>query len=112
MVARSHSQVTKQYSCYMDMYKILSVSVFGISLSKYVQMTIAALQCNHSLVLLANVTSTLGQLALQLCLWGAADAILPQDGSVVHECEPQLGLQVKVLPVAGTHRRMEHIGYV
>lgn len=49
------------------------------------------------------------ELTLQLCLWGAADAILPQNCCIVHESEAQLGLKVKVLPAASSHGGVEHI---
>lgn len=61
------------------------------------------LPLSHSLTLL---------LTLQLCLRWAADPVLPQDGRVVGEGEAQLGLQVKVLPAADAHRRVEHVGDV
>lgn len=54
----------------------------------------------------------LQKLTLQLGLRRAADAILPEDGRVVHEREAQLWLQVKVLPAAGSHGGVEHIRYV
>lgn len=40
---------------------------------------------------------------LELGLRGAADAVLPEDRSVVDKGQPQLGLQVKVLPAACSH---------
>lgn len=49
---------------------------------------------------------------LQLGLRWAADTVLPQNSRVVHECEPQLRLQVKVLPAAHSHRGVEHVGHV
>ncbi len=52
------------------------------------------------------------ELTLQLGLRGAADAILPENGRVVHESEAQLWLQVKVLPAAGSHGGVEHIRHV
>ena len=51
-------------------------------------------------------------LTLELCLRWAADAVLPQDGRVVDEGEPQLGLQVEVLPAPGAHGRVEDVGHV
>lgn len=50
-----------------------------------------------------NVILTLEH-TLELSLWGAADAILPQDRGVVDKGQPQLRLQVKVLPPARSHR--------
>lgn len=50
-----------------------------------------------------NVILTLEH-TLELSLWGAADAVLPEDCSVVDKRQPQLRLQVKVLPAARSHR--------
>lgn len=52
------------------------------------------------------------ELTLQFGLRGAADAVLPENGSVVHESEPQLWLQVEVLPATGSHGRVEHVRHV
>lgn len=49
---------------------------------------------------------------LELCLRWAPDAVLPQDGSVIHKSQPELRLQVKVLPTSYAHRRVENIGDV
>lgn len=49
---------------------------------------------------------------LELGLRRAADAVPPQDGGVVHKSQPQLGLEVKMLPAAGPHGRVEHVGHV
>ena len=51
-------------------------------------------------------------LTLQLSLRWTADAILPQDGRVVHKGELQLRLQVKVLPAPHGHGRVEDVGHV
>lgn len=52
------------------------------------------------------------ELTLQLSLWGAADAVLPQNCCIVHESEAQLGLKVKVLPAASSHGGVEYIWYI
>lgn len=52
------------------------------------------------------------ELTLQLSLWGAADAILPQNCCIVHKREAQLCLQVKVLPAASSHGGVENIRHV
>lgn len=49
---------------------------------------------------------------LELSLRGAADAVLPEDRSVVDKGQPQLGLEVKVLPAACSHRWVEHVGNI
>ncbi|KAG7258339.1 hypothetical protein CRUP_003300, partial [Coryphaenoides rupestris] len=51
-------------------------------------------------------------LTLELGLRWAPDAVPPEDGRVVDEGEPQLRLQVKVLPAAAAHRRVEDVGDV
>lgn len=38
--------------------------------------------------------------------------MVPQDGSVVHECEPELGLQVEMLPASHAHGGVEHVGNI
>lgn len=48
---------------------------------------------------------------MQLGLRWAADAFLPQDGSVIHKGELELRLQVKVLPSTHSHRRVEDVGH-
>lgn len=49
---------------------------------------------------------------LQLGLRGAADALRPENGRVVHESQAKLWLQVKVLPATGSHGRVEHVWHV
>lgn len=46
---------------------------------------------------------------LELCFRWAADPILPQDGSVIHKSQPELGLQVEMLPAPDAHRRVENV---
>lgn len=48
---------------------------------------------------------------LQLGLWWAANAILPENGCVIHKGELELRLQVKVLPASNSHRGVEDVGH-
>lgn len=49
---------------------------------------------------------------MEFILRRAAYAVPPQDGSVVNKSEPQLRLQIKVLPSSRSHRGMENIGHM
>lgn len=51
-------------------------------------------------------------LTVELGLRGAADPLVPQDGSVVHERQAELRLQVEVLPAPYPNRGVEHVGDV
>lgn len=54
----------------------------------------------------------LRNLTLKFGLRGAADTVLPENGSVIYESKAQLWLQVKVLPATGSHGGVEHIWHI
>lgn len=57
------------------------------------------------------LTSSLHASTLKLSFRRAANAILPQNSCIVHKGQLKLGLQVKVLPAANGHGRVEDVGH-